>query len=339
MKVVLHVLRSCAVTAAWLLPVLMLCSSLGPRLWLPAPMPEQSDQVAAAPWLHVPLFVLAAALCATAIEAWPPFARARPGSQWLLRYRRGPLRGCGLASCGALCALGAGLALLGACALALPRLPEPRAHLRLQGPPGLPMLDASTREIEFRGPGEACEELLLRPIAMLPRGEIAVATGLEIRIDGVAMAHEPTVIAGDRELVRVPLHGRVLERVQLIAKSGNLLLALPKGSVIAVASAGHSRMANCALAGLSYLAPCGLALCLALLGAPVLSLSVNLAMLLGSLLIATLGGLLPTGRAFDAMLRGRWLPAEGLLPEFLPAAGLAAVCIALGCLLRARSSA
>ena len=29
MKVVLHVLRSCAVTAAWLLPVLMLCSSLG----------------------------------------------------------------------------------------------------------------------------------------------------------------------------------------------------------------------------------------------------------------------------------------------------------------------
>jgi hypothetical protein len=338
MKVALHVLRSCGLTAAWLLPLLALCSSAGPLLWPPKVVPQQSDEVAAGPWLHVPLFLLVAALCASTLEAWPAFARARPGAAWLLRYRRGPLRGCGAAALGAAAALATGCALLGLCALAWPGLPSPRAFLRLQGPPGLAVLDRDQRQVAFAGPGEPCEELLLRPIAVLPPGRDAVATELEICIDGQPLGDKPVLIAGDRQLVSVPLHGRALQRVELVAKSGNVLLALPPDAVVAVASAPRSRAANAMLAGLSYLAPGGLALCFALAGAPVLALPVNLALVLGTLLLATLGGLLPTGRALTALLRGRWLPAEGLLPSLLPGLGLAAACVLLGCLLRARSA-
>jgi len=200
------------------------------------------------------------------------------------------------------------------------------------------VLNRDTRELTFIGPAEPCEKLLLRPIAMLPRGLEAVATELEIRIDGQVLGEKPVLIAGDRQLVRVPLHGRMLGRVDLVAKSGNVLLAFPPDAVIAVAAAERSRAANAMFAGLSYLGPSGLALCFALAGAPLLALPVNLAVVLGALLLATLGGLLPTGRALDALLRGRWLPAEDLLPSLLPAAGLAVACVLLGCLLRTRST-
>jgi hypothetical protein len=323
------VLRACLRVALWLLvPALLLCL-VGGRWLTPGAAPEQVDRVAAAPWLHLPMFALAAAVCATALETWPTFARDRPGAAWVLRLQTGPLRGCGAAAAGALCALLPCLVAIGAVAAwSIPGMPAPRAHFVLAAG-GDAVLDDATGALSFAGPAEPCAELRLRPVAVLPRDVAPVPTTLRIEIDGAPDAGGTVSVSGTNQLVRVPLHGAVARTVRVHRQSGNLPLLFPRGSAQVVGLSERSTVANGTIAAAHYLLPAFLALALAMLGSTALSLPVNLALVLGTLLLTTLGSVLPTGAAVDALLRGRWLPAENLLQPALPALAMGATAIAL----------
>ncbi len=317
MKELTQALRAGGRTSAWLVPVLVATAWLG--CTFAAPRLPDGDGSAAGPWLHVPWFLLVAAVCVAVIEAWPAFSRARAGAGWLLRWRAGPLRGCGLCSLGALLVLLPGLLAIAVVPAVLPEaMPAPRAHRDL-GQGQLGGLRPGSAPFRLAGPAFPCHELHLRPLVILPAQGPAEAALVEVRVDGAAVG-PPLVLAG-AQLLRVPLHDRLVHSLELVHAGGTVSAVFPPGSVVAVGSHEHGRLANALLAGAAYALPAGLLLGLATFAAPFLSLPVALATALGVLLLATLGGALPTSAVADAMLRGRWLPAEW--PRLWPAVGRA----------------
>lgn len=328
------VLHRCLGAAAWLIPMLVAVLVLGCLLALPAAAPGQEDRVAAAPWLHVPMFLATAVLCATAIETWPAFSRDRPGAAWLLRLRRGALRGCGGAVAGCLLILLPAVAILATAAvLTVPGMPAPRIHHRLDAT-GDGLLDATRTALEFRGGADVVVEVRLRPVAVMPRDDAPEATRLVLALDGVLLPMPPVAVAGSHQLLRIPLAAQPVGSLRVERVAGTLPLLFPPGAVEVVTAGVHSPVVNAAIAALGYALAGLVALTAACVGAPVLALPVNQALMLVILLLTTLGGLLPVRWCIDTLLRGRWLPTESLPPNALVGLAAAAAGLLLAAIVR-----
>lgn len=296
---------------------------------------EDAAGAALAPWLHLPAFVTTAACCATAVETWPTLSRGRPGVDWVLRATDRPLHGAGAALLGALLALLAWL--LPLVAVAALAADAPHAHHRAE-PVGPAVLPETATALAFRGPGVSCREIRLRPVALLPSGGAPEPTHVQVEVGGRPLLPEPVAVAGTHQLVRVPVPALELRELAVRRTAGNLPLLFPPGSVELVAQEPASAALNSLLALGCYLLPAAVALALATLAAPAASLPVNLALVLAMLLLQTLGDLGPTGAAVNQMLRGRWLPTEGLFVACLPSLGTGALVMILAMIVRSRTA-
>jgi hypothetical protein len=299
----------------WLLPLLWLVGGIAARA-------SGEDAVTAALVLHLPAFASIAAAIAIALVSWPPFARQRPGADWVLRLCPRRWRGCGAAMLGAVVAAGVALASTGLLApWLLPTLPAPHAFTALHCSESVPVATPGGPALHFAAPAGPLLELRLRPLALAPQG-LPQPTSLTIRIDGTPAA-PPIEVGGSHQLWRLPLAGAAVHEVALQCADGTVTLAFPPGAVEVVAAAAHSASLNAALALLLQLVPCGLALALACAGAPWLTLPVSLAVAGAAVLLCTLGQLAPTNEAVRAALQGRWLPAEPVFLASLPALAVA----------------
>jgi hypothetical protein len=313
----------------WTLPPALLAAWFGIR--------AATNAAAVAPWLHAALFVTVLAAAAAAMEAWPLFARGRPGSPWLARLRPGPLGGCGAITAGALAALVPCLVLIGALgAFVVPNVPAPRAHVTLVCTSPRLVLAGDQTSLLFAGPGALpVDELQLRPRAFVPVAD-PVPVVLQVLADGAPLG-TPITVSDTERLQRLRFPARHIQQVELRRTAGNLLLAFPADSLIAVGARVHDGRVNLALAALLYLLPAFLALAAATVGAVALSLPVNLTTLLAVLIVLTLGDVLPTGMAVDAALRGRWLLDGALFQACLPSLAAGFLAMIVGMILRARS--
>jgi hypothetical protein len=305
----------CLRAPAWLMLALLAAAWLIARLTAPLRADAEAPaDAAAAPWLLMPLTLAVFATVATAIEFWPLFALQRPGASTVERLQRGPLRGCGAVTIGALGALAVWLAGLGAALpIALGGVPEAhacRAFTALAGH----VLDERRAELSFTGTSAALVELRLRPVALLPTGAPEPTT-LAIEIDGQPVPTAPIAIDNTGQLVRIPID-RALPRFSIRRTGGNLPLLFPDGAVEGIEATAHAGWTNALLAALLLLLPAAVALGAANIAAVAVALPVNLLLVGGCLLLQTLGGLGPSAAAATAVLRGRWLPAE---PLFVPA--------------------
>lgn len=319
--------RQCLSRLALLLPITLVIACIGARG--AALLPTDAAAETPSLWLHLPLFVTVLAACASPLERWPLFARARPGAGWIERLRPGPWRGCGAASLGALAAAACGCAAIGLLApLLVGRVPTPRTHVDLCRSGELPVLAGGIDELVFAVPAAEYDAVLLRPRAFVPAAEL-VPTRLVLSSAGVALSERDIEVVSTDRLVRVAFAPRRLEQLQLRRSGGTVPLAFPPGSVVAVAAAPHSAVANAVLAALLYLLPMCTVLGALLLGARRLALPFGLLLLLLLLLVLTVGGGAPTGDGIAALLRGRWLPGEGVFRAGLPSLGAGAVAMIL----------
>lgn len=268
-----------------------------------------ADPALTAVSVHVACFALAAVACAVAVDSWPPFARNR-GSV-LLRLHTGPLCGCGAAALAALAALALALAALGTTLGWVGTVvPVPRAHVdaNLVEPPPL-LLPGTGATFRWTRPLQA-HELHLRPLAILPHDASPQPVTLAVQLQG----RDPVLvrIAGSGEFVRIPLDGMQLAELRIEHREGNLPLVFPAGSMTAASAATQPRPANGAFAALAQLPAAAIAMACATALGSVLAPAVALALTLAVLLVLTLGDITPAGDAVVAMLRGRWLPVEGI---------------------------
>ena len=299
MSIAVVVFRRCLLNTMRALPLWLACLA-GAAL---------GDAAVAAVSTHVACFCLAAVACASALQGWPPFLRNR--GETLARLHTGPLGGCGTATLAALGALTLALAALGAAFGAVSATaPVPRDHVpaRTNDPPVL-LLPGQSATFVWDRP-QACSELLLRPLAILPADASPQPAGIAVHVPGgVPVATE---VAGTNELVRIPVHGAVVDEVRIEHRAGNLPLVFPAGAMVAVSAATRSRPANTALAAVAMVPAAAVALGAAMALGAMLAAPTGLALTLALLLVLTLGDLTPAGNAVVAVQRGRWLPAEDL---------------------------
>ncbi|MGE3175409.1 MAG: hypothetical protein AB7O97_22480 [Planctomycetota bacterium] len=283
------------------------------------------------PWLHVSAFVPALLCCAAAVEFWPTFARGRAGADLVRSVTRRPLHGALAAGGGALLALA--LLLLGLAAGWSLLAPAPRAHRALAAE-GRPLLDDTGGEVAFAVGGAPLGELQLRPIALLPHGDLE-PTRVQVLADGAPLLAAPAEFRGSRQLLRVPLDGRRLDRLVLRRVSGTVPLLFADDAAVAVDQAPRARLLASALAFAPWLLPAALALALALLLGPFVGAPVALVTVGAALLLQTLGDLGPAAAALSLFARGHWLPAEPVFRDGLPSLGTAVVVMISAMLVRA----
>lgn len=283
-------------------------------------------------WLQLPAFVAVLVCCITAIETWPTLSRNRRGVDWVMRATPRPLHGCAAAIVGALLALSCWL--LPLTLVAAWTSPAPHAY-RVATAASSPVLEPKDSSIQFTGPGTTCRELRLRPIAVT--GIPGQGQAAQIQVDvGQSLLTEPLIFAGGMQLARIPIDNRIVDEVVLRRVDGDLPLVFPPGSVELVESEARSRLLNASLAMASYLFPAALALALATLAAPFAALPTNLALVIASLLVQTLGKLGPTSEAMTQLGRGRWLMTEPYFHQCLSSLGTGLVAMILAILVRWR---
>lgn len=286
---------------------------------------------AQSPWLLLPAFVAAAVACLAALEAWPTFARGRPGQDLVLRALGPGLAGCGAATLGATVALAlwlAPVAVLGAAVA-----PPAHAHRQL-APHDRPVLDAEQRRIRFGGGGAHASAVLLRPVALVPLGAPEPTT-IHVAVDGQRVTAEPLAVAGTRQLLRIPLD-RAVDELRIESTGGSLTLLFLEDSVELVLADERSRIANALLACAPWLFAAAAALAFGALLAPFVALPVNAVAVLAALVLQSLGRLGPIEEGVLALLRGRWLVSEPWLwrRELTTAATAALALLVAHCLRR-----
>lgn len=276
------------------------------------------------PWLHAAAFLPVAASCLAATAFWPLFAADGDAREWVRRATRRPLHGMHHAALGSLCA--SALCLLALAIAASPFVPSPRAHRSAQAI-GRPILDDTNAQLTF-DVGAECAELRLRPIAMLPKGELAPAR-VEVAVDGQRITEEPIAFDGTRQLAIVPLDGRMAQRIELRRVSGTIPLLFDPAAAVVVSPDANSALLGCAMSLLLMLVPACVALALAMATGTMAALPVQQALVLTALVVQTAGQAGPADAALTLCARGHWLPTEGMLPSIraslLVAAGFVAM--------------
>ena len=259
------------------------------------------------PWLHVAAFLPMAASCLCAVSLWPLFAADANGRELVRRATKGPLHGMPTAAFAALAAAALGLLAIAAAAATL--VPAPRAHHPLVAT-GRPILDDANASISFAN-GRECDELLLRPAALLPQGA-PLPTRVEIFVDGERATPEPIAFYGHRQLAIVPLGGRRAERIEARRVDGNVPLLFDREATVVVEHGEASALAGCALALSLCLLPAFVALCIAMLTGSFVSTPVQWVATLAAVVVQTAGRAGPADAALTLCARGRWIPVEGL---------------------------
>jgi hypothetical protein len=262
------------------------------------------------PWLHAAAFLPIAASCLAVTAFWPLFAKDGDAREWVRRATRRPLHGMLHAALGSLCA--SLLCLLALAIAAAPFVPTPHARSAAQ-PIGRPILDDSQTLLSF-DVGAACKELRLRPIAMMPHGELAPAC-VEVAVDGKRITDEPISFEGTRQLAVVPLDGRQVQRIELRLVRGSIPLLFDQDAAVIVSPDAKSTLLGCAMALLVMLVPACVALALSMATGAIAALPVQQALALTALLVQTAGQAGPADAALTLCARGHWLPSEGLLPS------------------------
>lgn len=286
-------------------------------------------------WLALPVFVAALACACSALVFWPTFTDRRPGADWVTRIQRGRLRGNGAVIGAALCMQG--LLCLPLAVLLLPALGAPataNAHFALE-PPSLPALDQHQRHLTFGGPGVACTELQLRPLAAAPEGPLQPSR-LAVLADGVPLTTLEISFVQTGQLVRVPFQATVIGQLELELLDGTVPLFFPRGAVVVVAAAGHSRLGNGLLAMLLAIVPTFLALAVGCLCGVAAAIPTVLTVVASLLFLQMLGGLGPLGPALLSVMRGQWLASATLFPSCLPSLLVGCVAMIVAMLLRTR---
>lgn len=259
------------------------------------------------PWLDLGVLAVPWAAVATAVTLWPAFATDGSARDLVCRAGGGPLRGLRAAVLAGVAAAATGLLLLWIAVS--PLVPAPRAHTGLVAN-GRPGLDAEHPTLEF-ALGSACDEVRFRPIVLMSQDELQ-ATRVAFEVDGEPVADGEVEFTGDRQLVRLPMHGRSAARVTLRRISGTLRLWFDEGAAIAIAAAPSSRVGACALAALVTSLPALVTLALLAALAPFLRTASALVVATCALLVQTLGRVGPAEAALAACTRGRRLLDEAL---------------------------
>ena len=277
------------------------------------------------PWLQVAAFLPVAASCICAVSLWPLFAADANGRELVRRATKGPLHGMPSAVLAALTA--AALGLLAIAAVAATMVPAPRAHVALLATER-PILDDASTSLMF-ATGRECDELRLRPAALLPNGT-PTPTRVEILVDGERATPEPIAFYGHRQLAIVPLGGRRAERIEVRRIDGNVPLLFDREAAVAVECGEASALAGSALAMSFCLLPAFVALCIAMLTGPFVSTPVQWVATLAAVVVQTAGRAGPADAALTLLARGHWIPGEGLAGQALTsiAVGVAAVFLA-----------
>ncbi|HEX6810001.1 MAG TPA: hypothetical protein VF384_00135 [Planctomycetota bacterium] len=288
-------------------------------------------------WIALPLFVAALTCAGSAASFWPAFADRRPGADWVIRLQRGALRGNGAVVGAVLCAQL--LLCLPLALLLLPALGAPataNAHFVLPPPP-LPVLDQHQRLLRLPGPGLACTELQLRPLASPPEGPLLVPSRLAVRADGVPLTALEVSFEQTGQLVRLPFAATAFRELELELLDGTVPLFFPHGAVVAVGAAAFPGLGNGLLAMLLALVPTFLALAVGCLCGVSAAIPTVLTVVAILLFLQMLGGLGPCGPALLVVMRGQWLGSGSLFPSCYPSLLVASVAMILAMVLRTRS--
>lgn len=318
-------LRCLEVAAA---PTLAAALIAGLLAWLwPAVVVPGSATAAQSPWLLLPLLTAAGCCLYATLRLWPLFAQHRPGADWLRRWQRGPLRGLGAVTVGALLAqLFLTLPLTTVMARWLGAPSEVHASLRPHLPE-LPILQAPGQRLtaSFSEPVHL-RELRVRPRAGIP-GVPFVPSRIEVRADG-----EPTPLFEhaydqDRQLHARPLDARMVHHLELRLAAGSVPLWFDEDSIEGIGAAAHGWFGNGALAALLTLVPNLVAMALAMLAGATAALPTVALVGATGLFVMTLGAIGPLDAAVDALFRGRWLAGPGPFPDAIPF--LAVACLAM----------
>lgn len=291
---------------------------------------------AASPWLHGPLFVVAFGCALAAVTFWPLFAARRPGADWTARLQRGPLRGCGAATAGALLAqLAFSVPLLAVLPQALGAPSVVRGHDVPQAPPQ-PLLAEPGRALHYTpAPSAGYAELRLRPLAGLPLGPFR-ASRVELLADGDALTQAPVPFEQTEQTVRITFPARPIRNLELRLVDGTVPLLFPTGSVELVEDAGHPAAVNGLFAALLALLPSFLALAIAGLCGVAAALP-TVGLVVGTVLfVLTLGGAGPVDATVRALLVGRWLPATDVFRQCLPSLAVGSAAMIATMVLRRR---
>ena len=286
-------------------------------------------------WLALPVFVTALTCACSALVFWPTFADRRPGADWVTRLQGSGLQGCGAVIGAVLCMQG--LLCLPLAALLLPALgapPTAKAHYELE-PPSLPTLDQHQRHLRFAGPGLACTELLLRPLAALPEGPLQPSQ-LRVKADGVPLTTLDISFVQTGQLVRVPFQATAFEQLEVELVAGTVPLFFPRGAVVVVAAVEHSRLGNGLLAMLLAILPTFLALAVGCLCGVAAAIPTVLTVVTALLFLQMLGGVGPLGPALLSVMRGQWLASATLFRSCLPSLLVGCVAMIVAMFLRTR---
>jgi hypothetical protein len=286
-------------------------------------------------WLALPVFVAAVTCACSASAFWPAFADRRPGADWVTRLQRGRLRGNAAVIGAVLCVQG--LLCLPLAVLLLPALGAPataNAHFELE-PPELPTLDRHQRQLSFAGPGLACCELQLRPLAAPPDGPLRPSR-LAVRADGAPLTTLEISFVQTGQVVRVPFAATAIAELELELLDGTVPLFFPRGAVVVVAAAEHSRLGNGLLAMLLATLPTFLALAVGCLCGVAAAIPTVLTVVTSLLFLQMLGGLGPLGPALLSVMRGQWLGSATLFRSCLPSLLVGCVAMIVAMFLRTR---
>lgn len=324
------------------LPVLgtALLSLVAASLFPPVVADAAAASGAVSPWLLLPMFTAAAGCGLTALAFWPLFAARRPGADWARRLQRGPLRGCGGAVAGALLAqllLTLPLATLLARSLGAPATAA--VHHALPPVQPQPVLAPGHPHLDFvlpAGPSRHYAELHLRPLAAMPTAAFR-SSRVEVFADGERLSASDPEWSQTGQFVRLPFAPRPIHRLELRLAEGTVPLFFPTGSVELVEARGRSAWTNGALLALVALVPTFLALALACWCGTAAALPTLATLLVGALVVLTVGGVGPFDHALQQTLRGRWLGSTAVFRHCLPSLVLGSVAMILAMLLRRRS--
>jgi hypothetical protein len=327
-------LRRCLAVAA--LPTLLaaVAGAVLQRVLRPA-LAGDDAPAAATPWLALPMLTAAFTCALAAVLFWPTFARARPGQQWIDRLQRGRLGGVGGAIAGALLAqLALTLPLTTALAAWLGAPKTAHAHAALVAD-GDGLLTADRPRVVLRVPGGGpIGEVWLRPQVGLPAGPF-VATTLALFADGERLDAAPT-FADNRQLARIVFAPRPVRELALERAAGTAPLWFAPDSAVAVGAAARPHVVNGAVVAALALLPTFVALALAALCGLGAALPTVIAVVAGTLVVTTVGGLGVFDPALLALFRGQAAAACWVFPAGAPSLGVGCLAMIVTMFLRAR---
>ncbi|MBL8724490.1 MAG: hypothetical protein JNK49_10615 [Planctomycetes bacterium] len=326
-------LRQGLATAVWPSAAAAVLALAGAQVVAPATSSAEAARGALAPWLATPLLVLAAANAAALLRTWPWFGTDAPGAELAARWVGGRARGhfgaCAAALVlqvllGSLLLVGLGR-WFGAPATAVaehwPVASGPSTLL-----PERPRLTANLPN------GTLASAVVLRPIALLPRGPFQ-PSAVQVLGDGEALG-EPVYFTQSGEFATVHFPPRPLQQLELQLRSGTVPLVLPPGAVAVREATAHSGLANAAWAAALAALPLAVAVGLAYLAGARTGLAVVRLVAFGVLFVTTVGGIGTFSTAVHDVLAGRWLGTPAAFWAALPSLAVGATAMIGGMLLR-----